>query len=427
MSLKCDHCSLNHHKKCTNLKKAGGHWKPSHWKCSNCVEKDPKKVTVENDDNKIASIQKPSGKHRKSNAIGCEHHNLEFLESQINTLKSIVAKREAELKKVQESDNLKAKKIMNLETQLNEARKLACQTNSIPETQTNHGSFMDSSKIYNLETRTNYLENQIILLSSKLEKIEVNPSKAQPISPPGIITVYPCDLCECDFNSRQELNVHRNEKHSHIHACHTCKLTKTQSISQNLPEQTYSQTIDCNFCTFKARTEIELNIHIKDMHQKCQDCSYHAIHSKDLRRHRNTMHKLPPNCKYCTFTARNDYDMEKHQSVMHSNDIPIPCDKCKFSAKSQGEMNNHRAIEHTYKQRTRIFSARRQSTTSPPPEQNPISSQNEIFRPWSLSQAPLITSSTLSSQSAPPLPKPFTSSKTDIPDGFLSTRNYNQD
>ena len=68
-------------------------------------------------------IPRLSAKHRKSN-VNNEHPEKEFLMSQINTLKSIVAKREAELKKSNESNELKAKRIMNLEAQLKEARKL---------------------------------------------------------------------------------------------------------------------------------------------------------------------------------------------------------------------------------------------------------------------------------------------------------------
>ena len=56
-------------------------------------------MTEKDDTENGNTIYKPSAKHRKSNATGCDHPDKEFLTSQINTLKSVIAKREADLKK----------------------------------------------------------------------------------------------------------------------------------------------------------------------------------------------------------------------------------------------------------------------------------------------------------------------------------------
>ena len=36
LSIICDHCEFSYHKKCTELRKASGYWKPSQWKCLFC-------------------------------------------------------------------------------------------------------------------------------------------------------------------------------------------------------------------------------------------------------------------------------------------------------------------------------------------------------------------------------------------------------
>ena len=111
------------HKKCTDLKSKSGSWKPPRWFCSKCTEELKDDISPEKDK---YVIEKPNSKHRKANVGACDHPDIEFLESQIITLKSVVARRETEVKKLKESDNLKAKHIMQLESQLTEARNTVC-------------------------------------------------------------------------------------------------------------------------------------------------------------------------------------------------------------------------------------------------------------------------------------------------------------
>ena len=133
--------------------------------------------TEDNPTNK--KLPKLAGKHRKSNATTCEHADKEFLESQINTLKSVVARREAELKKVQESDNLKAKRIMQLEAQLSEARDAVCLLNSngsekipdVPEL-SDKGKQNENHLLSNLANKTTNLENQMTILLSKFDNLQ---------------------------------------------------------------------------------------------------------------------------------------------------------------------------------------------------------------------------------------------------------------
>ena len=139
--------------------------------------------------------------------MSCNHPEKEFLESQINTLKSIVAKREAELKKVQESDKLKSKKIMLLEAQLNEARKSILSPDNTSEI--SHDS--ERKKIETLELKTNHLEDQIAILFSKLEIQTENDS-------PQIIeqtrNVFICHICGLESLLKEDLKKHISSIHT---------------------------------------------------------------------------------------------------------------------------------------------------------------------------------------------------------------------
>ena len=83
------------------MKKAGRNWRPDSWKCDFCRSDIPQLENQKDDvtEDQPKSPAKVAARHRKSNVISCNHPEKEFLERQINTMKSIIAKREAELKK----------------------------------------------------------------------------------------------------------------------------------------------------------------------------------------------------------------------------------------------------------------------------------------------------------------------------------------
>ena len=142
----CVNCEFCFHKKCTDLSKSqGGHWKPKSWKCSYCSTQTSSgdAPTERTEDESLKNINEklpasnpdkiiPSARHRKSN-IKVDNPETEFLKCQLDSCRGIIAQREAELKKVKESETLKAKRIMKHESQLQEAINLI--NKSSPPTQ----------------------------------------------------------------------------------------------------------------------------------------------------------------------------------------------------------------------------------------------------------------------------------------------------
>ena len=69
----------------------------------------------------VSSSNQLTGRHKKS-TINAESPNIEFLNATIDSLKGTIAKNELELKKLREANDLKLKRIMQLEAQVEESR-----------------------------------------------------------------------------------------------------------------------------------------------------------------------------------------------------------------------------------------------------------------------------------------------------------------
>ena len=389
LKITCNKCVKTFHKKCTTLKKATGHWKPNYRECENCQNIPEHHNDKEKDTDIENAPLKPSAKHRKSNAVACNHPDKEFLMSQINTLKSVIAKREAELKQIQESDKLKAKKIMQLEAQLNEARTNGCIVND------DNKVTQENEKIKNLEMKTSILENQINLILNKLDNRE-----------PVDTLLFSCDQCDSEFSHKDELQKHRRERH-------------VRSEDEAMKRQHYQQTLIqeqfyCAKCDYRLQTYNDLEEHLQTQHMKCNLCSYHAIHQNDLRRHKITMHNQVKPCDLCPYKPFSNSDLRRHKQTMHRTDEDFPSNNCDYVAtsesdthkhlgthskdnlfkcnfcnsafKSKRELVEHINMNHKHMQRTRIFSSRTHPTQgSRPAQKSP--NQDDLFRPWSPSNS----------------------------------------
>ena len=95
----------------------------------------------------------------------------QFLEATVDTLKATIAKNELDMKKLKESNELKAKRIVNLEAQVKEARDTITKNQC---TSTKEDSVNNSQPKFTLENRNNSIEHNFLLLTSKLEILQFN-------------------------------------------------------------------------------------------------------------------------------------------------------------------------------------------------------------------------------------------------------------
>ena len=177
-----------------------------------------------------------------------------------------------------------------------------------------------------------------------------------------------------------------------------------------------------------------MNKHRTKHHMKCNECSYHAVHSKDLRRHTNSMHLQTVPCDLCHYEAKNKNDLQSHKNDQHIEETFISCNFCEYLAQNHDDLQKHIFSDHTHKNRTRIFSARRPSSSSNP-DRKSQAGKEDVFRPWSSSSRTSKRPSPFPNTSGPShatnsssIPRPFTNASTNIPDGFQRpNQNRNSD
>ena len=128
-----------------------------------------------------------NSRHRKSN-LNLDKPDLEFLQSQLDSCHGIIVKREAELKKIKESKSLKAKRIIQLDAQLQETRNLISKSSQSTEAGSQIPTaeettvtvyynnktinYNEDVKIILLVAKTNTIEQEMTSMSSKLDSLQ---------------------------------------------------------------------------------------------------------------------------------------------------------------------------------------------------------------------------------------------------------------
>ena len=387
--IQCDDCYYFFHKNCTNRKGKGGK-RPKCWKCEKCQTRNsvlnvhaPTFVLPaltnsisehSNNTGKRHNIKIPTltGKHRKSGL--CEHPGIDFLEMQIETLKSTVAQKELEATKLKQSDVIKTKQINNLEAKLQEAMKTLHQkTNNseIPEMrpQLNNNISQtpcseENSRLQYLEIKSSNHELQLGLLASKFDSLlmkfvtSANTSPVQENST-KVIEKFICEICNFEVQTKGDIEKHKKEHHQTKISCHKCQFTTTN--------------ID-------ALKNHKTNEHPQVLHH-CQYCEFETIHLNQLNKHTRTNHKAEYECKTCCFRAMNTKDLHDHFAAKHSSSIP--CENCSYKAYSKSDLNRHLRGMHVDQQfQSRYFRASQRQVFTPIYTQNraqekPKKAQNE--------------------------------------------------
>ena len=358
-NIQCSKCIHFFHKKCTNKKDAKGKWKSTPWVCHICSHS----FTLNPNAEPFQNIQKESmrpelppltGRHRKSN-LNQENPETEFLKSQIDTLKSIVSQNDEEIKKLKQSNDLKSKRITQLEAKLEEAQNFVTNqarlNNPVPV------PMQSSSK--DSEQRINLLEQKYNFLMDQINHL--NKPNNQSIT-------FACIKCEFISVTRNDLSNHITETHPRLYSCNKCDFTSSKStdIKEHKTKTHPPVILKCEKCDFETEHNNQFEKHKKTIHKDpkypCAKCSYKAIHSNDLRRHQTTMHepKTQPQhaCNSCSYKAIHENDLRRHKGTMHGG-IKDSCYRCGYESESLPNLKMHIRTEH---RNTRTFYAARGTT-----------------------------------------------------------------
>ena len=187
LKIQCSKCFDIFHKKCTDRKSSRGNWTSPPFICPRCTSSSPI-LAVNNyldpaaakSFESLSALPRLSGKQKRS-TVNDTNPSIEFLNATIDTLKSALATNGLELKKLKESNEIKAKRIVGLETQLEEARKSLASHQCMKGTTNVHDVLADketSNNIHDmksalLENKVNDLQYGLTALSARFEALQM--------------------------------------------------------------------------------------------------------------------------------------------------------------------------------------------------------------------------------------------------------------
>ena len=376
-SIQCSKCIYFFHKKCTSKKDSRGNWKTSLWACHICNPpgSDIPSITLNPnaesfpDPDQTQSSTRPKlptllGRHRKSN-LDLEHPEQEFLRSQVDTLKGVVSQNDEEIKKLKQSNDLKSKRIIQLESQLQEAKNCITQQArlSSPTPVVEDRNTVDTDlnpRVHLLEQKCSFIIDQISALSSRFGDFTNNSSR----NSKNPETLFSCMNCDYDAKSKIELSKHIEEFHSRKYTCNKCDFTSSKSVDvkEHKLKTHPIALLKCDECDMETQHSNQLAKHKRTIHRnsgyRCDTCSYRALHLNDLERHQKTMHEheviTMNTCNSCSYQAIHEKDLGRHQKTMHGTGYN--CAKCEYKADSLFKLNTHTMEEH---RQTKTFHATR--------------------------------------------------------------------
>ena len=103
---------------------------------------------------KTRQKQVPVGKQRKSN-VNIENPDKEFLKSQLDTCKGMIAQKDLEVKKLKESNDMRAKRISALESLLQESREFIIKGDTQNQNLKNPETFQSGFPTVNVDNNKN--------------------------------------------------------------------------------------------------------------------------------------------------------------------------------------------------------------------------------------------------------------------------------
>ena len=313
LSIQCSTCLFTFHKKCSSKKDARGAWKSATWFCSSC--------SLEPSSNQISSNQTAShtertklppltGRQRKSN-VNTVNPESEFLRSQIDTLKGILSQNNEEIKKLKESNELKSRRINQLESQLQFA----------------HHSALTQTKISEDES-----EN----------------------------CVKRIDILESNWSSMSKTIEDLSQKIATLHL----------SNEENLVSKAKPETNSCKNCENVEKDNQNQNIHTESPHIQstsfpCSNCSFHGIHKRDLQRHQNSKHGVPFVCDKCDSEFDTKSNLMQHLKDTHRPSRTFVRNRNYFSVSPSTNLNVKHVTKPSNKplsQPQQLFEANQNST-----------------------------------------------------------------
>ena len=411
-AIKCNNCGKGFHKKCTNRKgQRGSSWQKSPWHCNSCILgvssiKNKSPLTHNNSQDSqpfnqattgitggvpaiLSSVQSvtlspqsssspmnpevaefvppctitiPSNSKQKypSNAVRQKSSNIcgdnpekEFLSTALDACRSTIVQREVELKSLKEALDIRNKKILQLQSQVEFA---ATQHGNVSPTEDapNNSPLIPNK----FERCVQVLGDKIDILAAKIastnsinihnygqDKTSVldtgsTASKASQTD----YNDFPCQKCKHPFITSCDLNLHAESPHDNTRTstgrnghldCNECgkTLPSIAAYNEHLEKVHGSNaSFTCNKCGKTLLTEDSLNIHVEEAHGmndsfKCDECckilpSFDALNEHIERAHVSSSGLAGRPCVFCNTNFTTISKLTKHIETVHNeNDV----------------------------------------------------------------------------------------------------------
>jgi len=137
---------------------------------------------------------------------------------------------------------------------------------------------------------------------------------------------FKCEVENCDFKCSANVNLQTHIKQVH------------DKIND----------FECDKCEYKCSTNGNLQQHIKSVHDKikdyeCDKCEYNCSANGNLQKHIKQVHDKIKDfeCDKCEYTCSQKIDLQKHIKSVHDKIKDYECDKCEFKCSENGNLLQH--------------------------------------------------------------------------------------
>ena len=350
LRLQCIKCSNKFHKKCSEFKSKSGQWnEPANWICQLCISLNPAAITFHQ--STVDKQPATKNKHKKTN-LNVDSPDVEFLNATINTLKGTVAKNEIELKKLKESNDLKVKRILQLEAQVEESKRIITSHKcAVPKSNDDDSrNFLKESPeiadkcqqrmVSTLEARTVNLEQNMAILSAKFESFTLIKQNSHKI--PSFI----CDICDGEFYDKSILKSHKTSCNEPINATEEHSEADQYEEYSNFDESPVAYF--CDVCLFSTQYKITLEDHKRSSHQNTR---YFFSSKRRVQKHKPSSSQSnanfnPPKREYPTLPHTTVISSSSSSSLQCETNGKFKCKKCDATFSHEDEHNLHIEYYH---------------------------------------------------------------------------------
>ena len=150
--------------------------------------------------------------------------------------------------------------------------------------------------------------------------------------PVNLIFRHKCQQCDKDYSRKMDLNIHIKTIHEKIK-----------------PER-----IPCTLCTHIGAKN-NMKRHMASVHQgvrhKCDTCDKEFTQKKTLEYHVENVHQgVKHKCDICNSQYTHKATLREHKKLHLKKDLPtLNCDSCSYKTVSKAYLRSHRRYQHAPK------------------------------------------------------------------------------